>query len=141
MTAHKWADEIKAWAEGAEIEQRFCGSGQSAPEAWEQFDGMWNANIKLNWEYRIKTEPKPDLFTYYKLRRSGFFYGLHSAEPADASVCAISDGETKKLKSVRMIGKPDPERIEALLRVVLDEDISLDTRAEIKEALRTDLML
>ena len=138
MTAHKWADEIKAWTLDRDcIEQRSSLVPQGGP--WHPFDGTWTEGME--WEYRIKPEPKPDLFTYYKLRRSGFFYGLHSTEPEDASVCAILDGETKKLKSVRMIGRPDPERIEALLRVVLDEDISLDTRAEIKEALRTDLML
>ena len=138
MTAHKWVDEIKAWADGKAIEQRYLGGGGN--DLWHRFTGHWSddwTNVNA-WEYRIKPEPKPDVLLHLELRYSGFFYGLYSTASENASVCAILDGETYKLKSVRMIGKPDPNRMEALLRIVLDEDISLDTRAEIKEALRTD---
>ena len=134
MTKQKWSAEKHAWADGVEVEQRNLNSQYD--KNWDTFEGRWFESS--GWEYRVKPEPKPDLLTYCEIRRSGFFYGLYSTESENASVCAILDGETKKLKSVRMIGKPDPERMEALLRIWVEDDISLDTRAEIKEALRTD---
>ena len=58
MTQHKWHKEIKAWADGAEIEQR-CHA-PSIKEIiwsdWEQFDGEWTE--EKHWEYRIKPQPK-----------------------------------------------------------------------------------
>ena len=56
MAQHKWAKEIKAWADGTEIEQR-CHS-PSIKEIiwsdWEQFDGEWTD--EKHWEYRIKPQ-------------------------------------------------------------------------------------
>jgi hypothetical protein len=56
MKPHKWAKEIKAWASGADIEQR-CHS-PSIKEViwsnWEQFDGEWTD--EKHWEYRIKPQ-------------------------------------------------------------------------------------
>ncbi len=56
MKPHKWAKEIIAWANGAEIEQR-CHS-PSIKEViwsnWEQFDGEWTD--EKHWEYRIKPQ-------------------------------------------------------------------------------------
>jgi hypothetical protein len=56
MIPHKWAKEIKAWADGADIEQR-CHS-PSIKEViwsnWEQFDGEWTD--EKHWEYRIKPQ-------------------------------------------------------------------------------------
>ena len=50
MTKHKWHKEIKAWADGAEIERWYC-----------QYDG-WGAALNPTWderyEYRIKPQPK-----------------------------------------------------------------------------------
>ena len=58
MKPHKWHKEIKAWADGAEIEQR-CHA-PSIKEIiwsdWEQFDGEWTE--EKHWEYRIKPQPK-----------------------------------------------------------------------------------
>ena len=64
MKPHKWAKEIKAWADGAEIEQR-CHS-PSIKEIiwsdWEQFDGEWTE--EKHWEYRIKPQPKEPQYLY-----------------------------------------------------------------------------
>ncbi len=64
MKPHKWAKEIKAWADGAEIEQR-CHS-PSIKEViwsnWEQFDGEWTD--EKHWEYRIKLQPKKPQYLY-----------------------------------------------------------------------------
>ena len=52
---HKHAELIKAWADGAEIQQYMISL-----DGWEDctYDPSWNAN-KM---YRIKPEPKPELF-------------------------------------------------------------------------------
>ncbi len=68
MKPHKWAKEIKAWADGADIEQR-CHS-PSIKEViwsnWEQFDGEWTD--EKHWEYRIKPQPKEPQYLYaYKV--------------------------------------------------------------------------
>ena len=44
MTPHKHAEFIKAWADGAEIEESSEWSG------WYEFDGLWDEDYR----YRIK---------------------------------------------------------------------------------------
>ena len=63
MVAHKWAKEIKAWADGAEIEV-FMKSSQS----WVYCkDPDW-----LNeYEYRIKPQPKKPQYLYVYQDLSG----------------------------------------------------------------------
>ena len=72
MKQHKWHKEIKAWADGAEIEQR-CHS-PSIKEIiwsdWEQFDGDWTE--EKHWEYRIKPQPKEPQYLYvYRTSTNG----------------------------------------------------------------------
>ena len=135
MIKPKWSAEIHAYADGAEIEQRNIISGFSYHHPWHPFDGQWTKN--RNWEYRIKPEPKPDELT-------GFFYrsGMVTAcHPNEASFLLVGDRETGKLKSVRMIGKPDPEKMRLLLEKMAAECTTLDSvtwQAAIREALRTD---
>ena len=50
---HKWAKEIKEWADGAEIEQIFQGT------EWEQFSGFWDMDER--YKYRIKPHRKENL--------------------------------------------------------------------------------
>lgn len=64
MKPHKWAKEIIAWANGAEIEQR-CHSPSIKDciwSNWEQFDGDWTE--EKHWEYRIKPQPKEPQYLY-----------------------------------------------------------------------------
>ena len=135
MTAHKWADEIKAWADGKEIEQRHPRSVYKDYSVWHAFDGQWGKH--QGWECRIKPETihKPDVVVNTPL-------SLFDAESGRAftatNVQLLFDGETRHLKSVRMIGKPDPAQMEALLRKMAEEDLGFDTLTEIKEAMRTD---
>lgn len=51
MKQHKWHKEIKAWADGAEIEQK-----QITVNKWVEFDGDWL--VSDCWEYRIKPQEK-----------------------------------------------------------------------------------
>jgi hypothetical protein len=55
---HKWHKEIKAWADGAEIEQHFG-------ETWNQvLTPSWHRDT----EYRIKPQPKEPQYLYvYKV--------------------------------------------------------------------------
>ena len=59
MKPHKWAKEIKAWADGAEIEWCYMA---------EPF-GIWQTVTSPNWdstnlEYRIKPQPKEPQYLY-----------------------------------------------------------------------------
>jgi len=58
---HKWHKEIKAWADGAEIEYRVLGN--------ENY--TWNEDVYPGWcsdlfEFRIKSQPKTHYLYVYK---------------------------------------------------------------------------
>ena len=61
MKPHKWAKEIKAWADGAEIETRYVSN-----DGWTN----WDETIEPKWyieddiEYRIKPQPKEPQYLY-----------------------------------------------------------------------------
>lgn len=61
MKPHKWAKEIKAWADGAEIEFR-----TKLYDSWGRWVGDnnpdWDADS--DWEYRIKPTPKEPQYLY-----------------------------------------------------------------------------
>jgi hypothetical protein len=57
MTKHKWHKEIKAWADGAEIEW-LCG------DDWKLCDEENPPQWLLNIEYRIKPQPKEPQYLY-----------------------------------------------------------------------------
>ena len=66
---HKWHKEIKAWADGAEIEQR----NQCKDIDWMEFNNSW-ASEYSDWEYRIKPQPKEPQYLYvYKEPKSDSF--------------------------------------------------------------------
>lgn len=72
MKPHKWAKEIKAWVDGAEIEYRKIGS-----DVWhDETDDCpyWGSVI---FEYRIKPQPKEPqyLYVYKKVDDNGFHIG------------------------------------------------------------------
>jgi hypothetical protein len=54
MAQHKWHKEIKAWADGAEIEYKF-----HTVKEWRDIDEpQWDVD---GYEYRIKPQPKEDV--------------------------------------------------------------------------------
>ena len=55
MAQHKWAKEIKAWADGAEIECRQFEKGE-----WKVTNPVWSDL----YEYRIKPQPKEPQYLY-----------------------------------------------------------------------------
>lgn len=75
MKPHKWAKEIKAWADGAEIEQRFFNHDDKLWECWHCFDEEWCEFDGV--EYRIKPQPKEPqyLYVYKNVDKNGDHVG------------------------------------------------------------------
>lgn len=60
MAQHKWHKEIKAWADGAEIEWQ--NKGSYSENAWHICNKPdWHST---NMEYRIKPQPKEPQYLY-----------------------------------------------------------------------------
>jgi len=77
MKPHKWAKEIKAWADGAEIEVK---EGKS--DWWITPDPNWS--LHPNVEYRIKPQPKNPqyLYVYYGGMTDAYTYFVSKADPS-----------------------------------------------------------
>lgn len=93
-TPHKHAALIKAWADGAEIEVSMDGSH------WSDCRGAPAFNV--NFKYRIKPEPKPDLNFYYHID-SETHLPTFPMVPYYLNLKLTFDGETGKLKSAEVI--------------------------------------
>lgn len=109
MKPHKHTELIKAWADGAEIEQREYDDAYRYWDSWEPFGGKWLCND--DFEYRIKPQPKEDYVFHDHIR----FYDT-GGEPAwicepwksksNPNINVIFDGETKQLKDIKMTRRP-----------------------------------
>ena len=98
MTPHKHAELIKAWADGAEIEE------------YQPHLDKWATDSNPTWFtgqiYRIKPEPKPDMKILYEA------YKGNVAREGDLSkrfsvgknnLILTFDGETGELKSAEVL--------------------------------------
>jgi hypothetical protein len=81
MTKHKWHKEIKAWADGEQIQFKGHKFGEwidiedgTAPE-WNMFS-----------EYRIKPQPKEQKYLIVWLYKKDFSVFFEYDEPVDGSV-------------------------------------------------------
>ena len=63
MKPHKWAKEIKAWADGAEIEYRFVRDNGTYSPYYNFVPNVDNWNEESR-EYRIKPQPKEPQYLY-----------------------------------------------------------------------------
>ena len=93
---HKHADEIIAWANGAEIQIYVSKRG----------DWMWVDTCEPMWlesaKYRIKPEPKPDLVEYYSIGKHYLFRA--SCEDSQVNSLKLTfDGETGELKAAEVL--------------------------------------
>ena len=74
---HKWHKEIKAWADGAEIEFKVNGEGD-----WKLLKGnpYWECDNDL---FRIKPQPKEPqyLYVYSHKKLNRIDYMLHQKSP------------------------------------------------------------
>jgi hypothetical protein len=99
MKPHKHAKEIKAWADGAEIEYLTLNG------KWLTSEGpSWGGNT----EYRIKPQPKPDVVYYGNFElatpRNYFLDCCFTLEKESIHQIKITiDGETGKLKSAEVL--------------------------------------
>lgn len=100
MRPHKYAELIKAWADGNLIEYRY---DESYP---------WSTTTNPNWDYvgefRIKPEPKPDVVITYtvELSQRPDSQGKHLnfwVNRIDDNVRFTFDGETGKLKAAEVL--------------------------------------
>jgi len=95
---HKHAELIKAWADGAEIEEEHLKKG------WHPFtDGHWMECD--SWNYRIK--PKSD-YVYYGVFSNDIGHMVLNAsftklKELDDHIKLTFDGETGKLKSAEVL--------------------------------------
>ena len=138
MTEHKWAEEIKAWALDRDcIEQRYASPEQNANQAWHAFDQQWDK--QLGWRYRIKPVVLPKVENAFTIIVAGIYFNTRYPEiTLAAKNVKLTVDKDYVLRNVRMIGKPDPERMEALLWKVAQEWGDSDAAHQIREALRTD---
>ncbi|MNL44139.1 hypothetical protein D3C87_1666950 [compost metagenome] len=92
---HKHAAIIKAWADGAEIQ--VCYS----TNVWMDVDiPSW----RLDKEYRIKPEPKPDVVMERPIKLEGDMILGRNENRYYKNNCRFTfDGETGQLKAVEMI--------------------------------------
>ena len=80
MKQHKWHKEIKAWADGAEIEFR-----KGLTYEWESMNkytsGIFDAQER--YEFRIKPQPKEPqyLYAYFGNRGNGYQHFVSTAHP------------------------------------------------------------
>jgi hypothetical protein len=61
MKQHKWHKEIKAWADGAEIEKRIINIDGDWSEWYQNENLEWDDNTT---EFRIKPQPKEPQYLY-----------------------------------------------------------------------------
>jgi hypothetical protein len=92
---HQHYDCIVAWAEGKQIEYSLDGN-------------IWHIVLHPEWGnrtmYRIKPEPKPDIYKYIDVRavRDGICQWT-TCLPDEANLGLVFDGETRKLKSAEVL--------------------------------------
>ena len=70
---HKWHKEIKAWADGKTIEQRYTNRNANY-DNWESVPNpMWIDEVC---EYRIKPQPKEPQYLYVYATSKGYQFAL-----------------------------------------------------------------
>lgn len=70
---HKWAKEIKAWADGAEIQISYYS--EEGKDVWVDTDEpLWHVGV--GYEYHIKPQPKEPQYLYvYEHEGNGISFG------------------------------------------------------------------
>lgn len=71
MAQHRWHKEIKAWADGEEIEFRYCSHNKWSK--WE-IENSPIFNAALEYQYRIKKQPKEPQYLYVYARNGEINY-------------------------------------------------------------------
>lgn len=100
MKPHKYAELIKAWADGAQIQYK----SQVAYSTWmDTKNPVWN---EYN-DYRIKPEPKPDFKAAFKVSKEhpDWCDPLFDRMPicTQGNLLLTFDGETGHLKAAEVL--------------------------------------
>jgi|688.fasta_scaffold1067125_1 hypothetical protein len=98
MKKHKYAELIKAWADGAIIESRslWCVNSE-----WKTTTNpQWRDNL---YEYRIKPEKKPNYYTKHIAYKARIYSEGDVHPPTQPNLKLCFDGETGELKSAEVI--------------------------------------
>lgn len=90
MTKHKWHKEIKAWADGAEIERKIPGCN-------------WVKAKNINWdmggiEYRIKPQPKEPQYLYVFMTE----YGIELAKAGQLTRVKSSNAKYEYIGQIKL---------------------------------------
>lgn len=102
---HKWAKEIKAWADGAEIQVRVLetkGWGEWHNPTYEGTHGgatWWYTTS--TYEYRVKPEPLPNIVMFWRIEKNSSTF--HTIPNEKTNVKCVFDSETGKLKAVELL--------------------------------------
>jgi hypothetical protein len=95
---HKHYDVIVAWAEGKEIQVKDNFGW------WSNWNHQCPPSFSVHGEYRIKSEPKPDVVKYLVCNYPKDGKWFESKEPFIHDCIKITiDGETNKLKSAEIL--------------------------------------
>jgi hypothetical protein len=74
MAQHKWHKEIKAWADGKDIELRFSDRKKHQDDWTLMCEACWDDDA---FEFRIKPQPKEPQYLYVYLNNIGQTTLLH----------------------------------------------------------------
>lgn len=98
-TPHKHAELIKAWADGAQIQYK---SQLRAERGWVDDP---HPSFDVDYEWRIKPEPKPDSVIYASAMKRGqnTSLGFREGSEQDANLRLTFDGETGALKAAEVL--------------------------------------
>ena len=114
MKPHKHAELIKAWADGADVQYRWKHWHANEWEEWRDLIFLGDFNDAINFEYRLKPEPKPDVVMYSRVlsvqeHKDGGYYAWVSNAYTEMPSCKADnlkltfDGETGNLKSAEVL--------------------------------------
>ena len=107
MKPHKHAELIKAWADGAEIEQRYqTNDSNNSWSPWHAFDGCWLGDDEWEWEYRIVTKPDYHSFLALISKEHDIWrqYGYIANYSEFSQIVKLThNGETHELKSAEVL--------------------------------------
>lgn len=99
---HKHAELIKAWADGIEIEYRFCHEHTG----WTEWRKVQNDDRFLSdpwWEYRLKKEAKPNVRFQTNIRWHKGWQNVETSDCNEPNLRLLFDGETGELKSAEVL--------------------------------------
>ena len=130
---------LKALSEGKQLQESHPGShwwDMSAARVLRIVAARMQSDVDGHeCTFRVRPEPKPDVVLWGCIGDCWSEFFDKDKQEHD-NVQAIINGETGKLKSVRMLGKPCPEKMETVLRKMTNHTFTSQWWDEIQEVLK-----